>query len=338
MKKKWYVGIDVSKKTLDVAVYDSSERLKDKNHIKVFNTKEGYKEMLSWFRGRKMKLREILICMEHTGIYSYECRIFLEQYNIDYSMENPLNLKRSIGISRGKNDKIDSYRIACYCYLHRDLLKLSKMPSHTLLQLKKLLNERKQYVKQRIVCKQTISEMPKQEASKTRLRILTLQQELESLIEEVEKEMESILMQNETIKRNYDLLSSIIGIGLVNALTTIVNTENFISFNEARQYACYVCVAPFEHTSGISINGRTKVSPIGDKQAKADLTQAAKAAIQFDKELNLYYNKKKQQGKQHGTIMNAVKFKLIERMFAVIKRGTPFVRMETFSNIVTTKN
>lgn len=338
MKKKWYVGIDVSKKTLDVAVYDSSEKLKDENHIRVLNTKEGYRKILRWFRERKMKLSEVLICMEHTGIYSYEYRLFLELHKIDYSMENPLNLKRSIGISRGKNDKIDSYRIACYCYIHRDLLKLSKMPSHALLQLKRLLNERKQYVKQRAVCKQTLSEMVKQAATKTGLRILSLQQELDILIQEVEKEMESILMQDETIKRNYELLSSIIGIGLVNALTTIVNTENFISFSQARQYACYICVAPFEHTSGTSINGRTKVSPIGDKQAKADLTQAAKAAIQYDKELNIYYNRKKKQGKQYGTIMNAVKFKLIERMFAVIKRGTPFVRMGTFYNIITTKN
>jgi hypothetical protein len=65
---------------------------------------------------------------------------------------------------------------------------------------------------------------------------------------------------------------------------------------------------------------------------KADLTQGARSAAYWDAELRLYYQRKIKEGKSHGTVINAVKFKLIQRMFATVKRGTPFVKMATFSN------
>jgi hypothetical protein len=60
---------------------------------------------------------------------------------------------------------------------------------------------------------------------------------------------------------------------------------------------------------------------------KANLSNAARSAIKNDPELRLYYDRKAKEGKEHGVIMNAVKFKLITRVFAVVKRRTPFVKL-----------
>jgi len=57
------------------------------------------------------------------------------------------------------------------------------------------------------------------------------------------------------------------------------------------------------------------------------LNNAARTAVQNDPELRLYHDRKAKEGKEHGVIMNAVKFKLITRVFAVVNRGTPFVKM-----------
>ena len=64
---------------------------------------------------------------------------------------------------------------------------------------------------------------------------------------------------------------------------------------------------------------------MANKTLKADISQAAKTAIVFDPCLKSYYERKREEGKSYGCVLNAVKFKLIERAFAVVKRGTPYV-------------
>ena len=64
---------------------------------------------------------------------------------------------------------------------------------------------------------------------------------------------------------------------------------------------------------------------MGDKEIKADLTMAAQTAVVWDSDLRLYYSRKRAEGKSYGCVLNAVKFKLVCRMFAVVKRGTVYV-------------
>ena len=79
-----------------------------------------------------------------------------------------------------------------------------------------------------------------------------------------------------------------------------------------------------------SIKVKTRVYPTGAKLLKADLSQAANSAIVWDKEMKEYYERKRKEGKAYGVVLNAVKFKLVGRMFAVVKRGTPFVELMTY--------
>jgi transposase len=330
-EKKWHVGIDISKETLDVAVFDIEKNRSNENYLKVGNDASGFKVMRQWFKGRGMKFADIVVCMEYTGIYGYNIRKYLERNAIDYCMEAPVRIKKSLGLARGKSDRIDAFRIAWYSYVHREFLQLSRLPGQTVEHLQRLLAERGRYVKHSACYRQVLSElsMPENKTSVTRTK--ALMDKTGKAIHAVEKQMLELIESDEAVRKNYRLLTGIVGIGIVNAVTTIVHTENFASFDNARQYACYVSVAPFEHASGSSVRGRTAVSKMGDRQARADLTEGAKAAIAHDGELKLYYERKKRQGKAHGVILNAVKFKLIERMFAVVKRGTPFVRLSTYS-------
>jgi transposase len=123
---------------------------------------------------------------------------------------------------------------------------------------------------------------------------------------------------------NFTLITSIKGIGKVNALMTIAYTENFTSFSNPRSYAVYVGVVPFDHSSGTSIRGRKKVSHLANKELKQELNQAAKSAIMWDKELN-GYAENKLKTKCYKIVLNNIKFKLILRMFAVVKKREMYV-------------
>lgn len=325
MKRNWFIGIDISKKTLDVAIYDQKKENSGK-HFKVPNELKGFKEMIKILKAEGVVLDEAFICLEYCGIYGLELGLFLEG-KVVFCFCSPLHIKRSLGLTRGKNDELDAYKIAWFSYLFRDELSPSKMPTKAILKLKSLMGERYRVVKAAATEKQVLKELFKQLDSKSirrikhRLKILTVD------IKAIEDEVKELIRSIPALKKNYELLISITGIGLVNATMMILCTNNFEGITNARAFACYCGVAPFEYSSGTSIRGKTKVSNLANKRMKTDLTNAARSAIVHDPEMRIYYKRKRAEGKEYGTVINAVKFKIITRAFAVIKRGTPFVKL-----------
>ena len=333
MKKKWFIGIDISKKTLDVVVYDPGKKHADEtNYKQLLNKEDGYKSLLGWMKEKKLAIGQTVICMENTGIYSFDLCLFLESKKIDYCSFNPLHLKRSMGLVRGKNDRVDAERIAYFAYLHRDELVYSKLSNTAIIRLRDLASERKRFVKQQAEYKAFLTDRKDGEKTSTNKRAEAMVETLNMEIQSVEEEMMQLVNSDQAVLKNYVLLCSIKGIGEINAINTIIHTNNFQAFENARKYACYLGIAPFGNTSGTSVKGKPKVYAIGAKLLKADLSQAAKSATIWDKEISEYYIRKIKEGKAYGVVLNAVKFKLVCRMFAVVKRGTPFVELKTYKN------
>ena len=156
-------------------------------------------------------------------------------------------------------------------------------------------------------------------------------EELRRYLREIEKKMDSVVKQTEQLNRQQELLMSIPGIGQTIAVYLIIATKGFALFCNSGKFACYAGVAPFEYTSGTTVRGKTRVSPLVDKKIKAMLHLAAINAIRTDKELKDYYQRKKKEGKYSLLVLNNVKFKLIERIFAAVNRNTEFVNTIKFS-------
>jgi len=325
MKRNCFIGIDISKKTLDVVIYDQ-EKKSSKTHFIVNNELKGFKEMIKKIKSEGINLNEAFVCLEYCGVYGLELGLFLEG-KVDFCFCSPLHIKRSLGLTRGKNDKLDAFKIARFSFLFRDELSPSSMPSETMLKLKTLMGERNRVIKGITIEKQVLNELSAQlnknaiKRANKRLSLLTAD------IKAIEQEVTELIMCEPELKKSYDLLISITGIALVNATMMILCTNNFEGITNARSFACYCGVAPFEYRSGTSIRGKTKVSHLANKKMKADLTNAARSAVVHDPEMRIYYKRKRAEGKEHGTVMNAVKFKIITRAFAVINRGTPFVKL-----------
>jgi transposase len=142
----------------------------------------------------------------------------------------------------------------------------------------------------------------------------------EKIISKIEAGITKIIEANDGFKINYDLITRIKSVGKVNGWMPIAYTENFTSFPDGRTYAVYVGVTPFDHSSGISIKRRKRVSNLGNKKLKSAISQAAESAMQHGKEIRNYAERKLKE-KDWVKVVNNVKFKLIFRMFAVIKRS-----------------
>ena len=321
-----FIGVDISKDTLDAAIYPAKDKKMDFLHFD--NTQKGLGEMMSWLKRRGIKASEMVICAEHTGVYTNPLIAFADKKGLALSLNSPLDIKHSMGIARGKNDTVDAGRIAEYAHRHQDKLRLYERPSDAIMKLQYLLTERRQYMRQRTALMNLNNAMGKYETHVARSRNESAIRHVEKLVKKVEEQMASIISEDAAIKRNYDLISSVKGIGLINAINTVVYTNNFKAFETPRRYACYIGVAPFDHTSGTSVKGKTQVSKICRTQQKAELSMAARSAIIHDPGLRRYYQRKMKEkggGKEaHGVVLNAVKFKLILRMFAVVKSGQPY--------------
>lgn len=321
-----FIGVDISKNTLDAAIYPAKDKKLDFLHFD--NTQKGLGEMMTWLKRRGVKPSEMVICAEHTGVYTNPLIAFAEKKGLALSLNSPLDIKHSMGIARGKNDAVDAGRIAEYAHNHRDKLRLYEKPSEAIMKLQYLLTERRQYMRQRTALINLNSAMGKYETREARTRNESAIHHCEKLVKKVEEQMMAVLCTDPDVKRNFDLVSSVKGIGLINAINTVVYTKNFKAFETPRKYACYIGVAPFDHTSGTSVKGRTQVSKICRTQQKAELSMAARSAVIHDPGLKRYYQRKMKEkggGKDvHGVVLNAVKFKLILRMFAVVKSGQPY--------------
>ena len=327
MNKNWFIGIDVSKKTLDASIFVAGEVINRFPHIQVRNEKQGFKELLRWIKQQGVNTKDALFGLEFTGYYSDALELFLTGKRLCYTMLPTTVVKHYQRGTRDKNDKTDSAKIADYLFRFNgtECIKLRVLPSKAMQELKALKSERKFYVQQRVACEN------RQKVAKSKQEQKHLQKAIDLFneqIELIERQMAEVVTSDEEIYLTYTRLLTIPGIGPVNAINTIANTQNFTAFETARQYAKYVGVAPSEHSSGTSVRWRGRPSPHADLQAKADLSMAAMRAVEFSCEMSIYYERKLGNRPNDKDVkrkaLNAVKFQLIKMMFAVVRQDRIF--------------
>jgi transposase len=328
IKKKHFLGIDISQEVLDISLMNEASYgiFKDKQ---VKNSFDGFEDILEWIAKQKIKMEDCLFCMEHTGTYGLLLFAWLSQMNIEYCVEPGLKIKRSLGLTRGKNDKIDARRLSDYAYTNKAKLQAFELPSTLIIQIKQFLTYRDQLVKIKTSLKNSLkSHRTYQKVSGIGTisdEIINQIKDYEKRVLEVEYQIIQLISKDTEVKKNFELATSVKGIGLVIAAFMLVTTNNFTGFENGRKYACYSGIAPFEYTSGTSIKGKTKVSQLGNKRMKALLSNGANSAYKYDPEIKAYYKRKKTEGKEHKLIINAISCKLVNRVFATVKRQTPYV-------------
>jgi len=335
MKKiDYYIGIDISKLTLDISILCSCEERAQTAHYKIENNEKSIAQFVKKKLGN-YPFQHLLFCFEDTGIYSFPLAYYLKENNLTYCQVPALEIKRSKGITRGKEDKTDSRDIAFYACTHRHKLQPSRMSTKSIQQLKLLFSEREKVLKSLSIFERTSENkgfISKEVFGAVASVNSTVINQLKKSLEKIEKKMLEIIASQVQLSQQYRLVTSIPGIGMQTAIYLLIATKGFESFDNWRQLACYAGVAPFPYQSGTSIRGRTQVHPLADKKLKSLLNICAICAIRHDRELKSYYERKVSEGKAKMLVINNLRCKLLARVFAVINRESPFVNTYKFAS------
>ena len=329
----FYVGIDISKLKLDVNLLNSQTLQSE--HFVIENNSKSIKDFVKLLTKRNIDLTQLLFCCENTGVYTNHLSYTLLGLELDLWVVPAIEIKRSKGISRGKNDKTDAKDISYYSYRNIDKLRLYKLAEIDIRKLKILYTEREKALKSLLLLETTKEntefvnkEIYKEVSSFNQ----SLTNTIKKIIIKIEKRIKEIIKSNEELNKQYTLIKSIPGVGEQTSLYFIIATKGFTAFKNWRQFACYSGVAPFEYSSGTSIKGRTKVNHMADKKMKSLLQMCAMTTLKYDPQLKEYYTKKKDEGKNSMLVLNNIRCKLISRVFAVVNRKTPYINTYKFAS------
>lgn len=318
--KKLIIGIDISAETLDICLKINSEH--------TFEVVENQISAIKKFFRAFKKYNEVIVAMENTGRYNWNLYEVLEQFDFKVYVINPLHLKKSMGLIRGKNDKIDAERIAHFAERNEQDLTIWKASSEAMKKLKVLLTERKSKVKLKSILLQQKKNYKCVKAIGIDKMLLKINEKEIALLNEhiklLEKKMEEVIKTDNELKEKSALMQSIPGVGKVLTWNVLAKTDNFEMINSPRKLACYCGVVPFDHQSGTSLRYRPKVSPFADKSLKSILHLGAMSIINLDNDLSKYYQRKVSEGKNKMLVLNNVRNKIIHLIFAVIKSGKKY--------------
>lgn len=306
-EKSEYVGIDVSKATLDVACYQSKELKQFKNDPK------GISELVEWMQS----IQPRLIVLEATGGLELPCVAELNHAHIPISVVNPGRVRgfaRSIG-QLAKTDKLDAKVIAHFGQATKP--EPRRTPTEQEEVLSALLTRRRQVVEMLTAEKNRLHSARLNMGSFIQKHIQCLQQELSSLDDEISKHIH----QSQEWKHKADLLMGIPGVGKVTAATMLALLPELGTINR-QQIAALVGVAPVNKDSGRRSRKRRVFG--GRANVRSVLYMAALSASKHNPRIKAFYNRLLDNGKEKKVALTACMRKLLVIMNAIIRSNQPF--------------
>lgn len=317
----YFVGIDMAKKKFDACIINGlGKKVIHKVFIKSPNS---FDDFLIWVKDQTNSTN-VLFIMEYTGIYSRLLWFYLQDNSCDLVMESGFKVNRSAGIRKGKNDKVDGYLIANYGFEKRHTLQLTANYDEDLFVLHDLLSNRKRLIDQIKAVEVPLNEFKEYATKKTNDLLQEINKAaiegLKKSLKEIDKAIDTLIQENDEWEENIKYASSVKGISKIMICWMIVYTRNFCPEFNARKFASLAGIAPFDFTSGTSVNKGNHVSHFSHKFLKGLLHMAAITALTHDLKIKTYYKKKKEaEGKKGFVAINNVKNKLVQLVFALVR-------------------
>lgn len=334
-KISYFIGIDVSKNELDYAVIHGKGLLFHEER------KNESKDILAFLARLKalpgFTIGKSVFCMENTGFYCNHLVSILEKKKANIALENPLHIKRSLGLIRSKDDKTDAIRIAAFAQKNVDYIKFRKPQRPLIDELENLLSLRNRLARVFEALRTPINE----QGSFINSRI---QQQSKNLcmasiaginadIAAIELKMAKLIKEDERLNRLKEIIISVPCIGPATATQIIICTNEFLKINCPKKFASYAGIAPFINESGL-IRRRAKVSNIANKKVKRLLHLCALTAVRVDPKMRTYYEKKtKSELKPKLLVLNAVRNKLVSQIFSCVNQDRFYERDRNPLNI-----
>jgi transposase len=320
---KNFVGIDISKTWFDCALIKAGDP-STLIHQQFSQKPEGFKKMHLWLQQQDVLIDiETLFCMEYTGVYNTGLVDFLVKQTAQLWVEMPLRIKKAGGLERGGDDKAAAVKIAWYALRFHDRVKLWKLVDTSIERIKHLIAQRDRIINSITHLDVPVKELKECGCAKEALLMEKLQKPVLAALQKTKVAIEALITKtiqaDEELHNKVKRVTSIKGIGPVTATALMVYSKGFTAFDNAKQLACYCGVVPFDKSSGTSVRYKSTVSPFANKKLKKLLHLCAMSALQNDPEMKTYFERKVREGKNKMSVINAVRNKLVHRVFAVIR-------------------
>ena len=341
--KKIVVGIDISKEKIDASAIDvrDSQLGVVKLDYQVFeNRPMGFRRMLAWARHliKGVGLEDVLFCCETTGGYDRCLCDYIYAKGQDIWREGALQIKRSMGVRKGKDDKADSLMIAEYAMRHMDKAVIYETPSGTIRELKALFLYRHKLVQERTEKKVRMTHLAETAAKSKSMSFILRDarksvKALDKSIKQCEKQILELIKSDEKLMKSYGHIVSVSGIGIVNATAFIAYSNNFKGITTANKIASFWGCASFRDKSGTSVDKKAYVKCYSNSLLKAYLTEAAEWTIKENGIYHDYYLRLKAEGKPYGVIINNVRNKLIHLVHSLVANDTDYEKNHEFLRV-----
>lgn len=321
-KYTYFIGIDVSRNELDYAVLKGTTFLfhrEAKNEVDDINAFIAELKTLPNFT-----ISKAMFCMEHTGLYCNHLLKCLKKIKANAVLENALKIKNSHGLLRGKYDKADAIRIAQYASKYKGDLYLWNHRRQVIQELTNIYILRGKLMNNinaiRMPLKEQASfvskKLNKQSFDFCKMTLKGMTHD----IDKIDKAIDLLIASDDYINSLVKLIISVPYVGRITAIQVIISTNEFRDINGPKQFACYAGVVPFKHESGIT-KGRSKVSQISNRKVKALLHLCAVGSIRHEGEFKTYYQRKLKEGKSKMSVINAIRNKLVLRIFSCVNQN-----------------
>ena len=312
-----YLGIDVSKKWLDVVLLREGQ-VAEAGHFD--NSQQGFRSLHHFLKKRKVKV--VHACLEATGYYGDPLALFLHQAGYTVSVVNPARIKGygESRLSRTKTDASDAALIADFCRTQQPEVWTPAPPEQQELQalvrhLENLTDMRQQERNRRQ------AGIPSEAVLQTLdAHIVFLDQQITDLLRQIHDHIE----RHPHLRQQRDLLTSIPGIADLTAFKLLAEIRDIHVFDNARQLAAFAGLTPRQHVSGSSVRGHTRLSKRGSARLRHLLYFPAIVAQQHNPILRPFAQRWLAAGKPKLAVIAAVMRKLLHLVYGILTSGQPF--------------
>lgn len=308
------LGIDVSKHKFDVALLRGG-----KIKTKAFkNNATGFKQLLEWIQ--KQQASDLHACLESTGTYGLALAAALHEAGYPVSIVNPARIKgfAQSELIRTKTDVSDARLIARFCAaLKPALWTPPSQQAKTLQSLVRRLDvllEMQQQERNRLATSEPIVQAALQEHIDY----------LSAAIQTTKQQIQHYIDDDPDLKKKHDLLKTIPGIGEATIRVILAESSDISQFKSAKQMASFLGIAPRHFQSGSSINGRTRMSKIGNARLRKAFYFPAVVALRYNPVIQRLNERLSAKGKPKMLIIGAAMRKLVHIIYGVLKHQHPF--------------
>ena len=316
------LGIDLAKLTFDATLLTSNRQ----QHYQAFpNTPEGFTQLQAWLAQHGVK--ELHACMEATNIYWEALATFLHAQGYIVSVVNPVRIKgyAMATMQRNKTDKLDSAVIASFCKTHHPAAWQPLSAAHQ--RLRSLVRHREDLLQTQLQQQNRL-----RDTSDTLVRE-SLQAVLDTIakqLQAVEQNIKQHLAAQAELRTQLELLTAIVGIGLVTAAKLLAEFADMEQYESAKAAAADAGLTPAHFESGTSVRRRTRLSKVGKAGIRAALYWPAITAMRCCPAFKAFAERLAARGKPKKVIIGAVMRKLVHIIYGVLKHRTPYDPAKAF--------